>query len=96
MSDHGNSTTPTIQVPAPLSGRRKTAPVSSLVGVRLPTWAPYAAGAGGVAVALGLRWLLSWTGWGTAFWMAALLFVVGCGHLPSRVVGGRRTGWRPR
>ena len=90
MSDHGNSTTPTIQVPAPLGGRRKTAPVSSLVGVRLPTWAPYAAGAGGVAVALGLRWLLSWTGWGTAFWMAALLFVVGFTVWSFAVEGRRR------
>jgi len=84
MSDHGNSTTPTIQVPAQLGGRRKTA--------RSPRWwasdyprgrrtPPAPAGRGGPwpAVAAVLD------GVGHAFWMAALLFVVG-----SRVVICRR------
>ena len=53
----------------------KRAQPSALIGARLPRWAPYAAGVAAVVVALGLRWLLDWTGWGTAFWTAALLFV---------------------
>ncbi len=64
--------------------------MSSLIGARLPRWAPYAAGVAAVAVALGLRWLLSWTGWGTSFWMAALLFVVGFTAWSFTVEGRRR------
>jgi len=90
MSDQAGSSTPTIQVPGPFTGRRKTVPVSSLVGARLPSWAPYAAGAAAVAVALGLRWLLSWTGWATAFSTAALLFVIGFTAWSFSVEGRRR------
>ena len=90
MSDQAGSSTPTIQVPGPFTGRRKTVPVSSLVGARLPSWAPYAAGVAAVAVAIGLRWLLSWTGWGTAFWTAALLFVIGFTAWSFSVEGRRR------
>lgn len=90
MSDFGQSATPTVQVPNPFGGRTKIDTVSSLVGARLPSWAPYAAGAAAVAVAIGLRWLLSWTGWGTAFWTAALLFVIGFSAWSFSVEGRRR------
>ena len=90
MSEYAGSSTPTVEAPSPFTGRRKTVPVSSLVGARLPSWAPYAAGAAAVAVALGLRWLLSWTGWGTAFWTAALLFVIGLTAWSFAVEGRRR------
>ena len=90
MSEYAGSSTPTVEAPSPFTGRRKTVPVSSLVGARLPGWAPYAAGAAAVAVALGLRWLLSWTGWGTAFWTAALLFVIGLTVWSFSVEGRRR------
>ena len=90
MSEYAGSSMPTVEAPSPFTGRRKNVPVSSLVGARLPSWAPYAAGAAAVAVALGLRWLLSWTGWGTAFWTAALLFVIGLTAWSFSVEGRRR------
>ena len=49
---------------------------STLVGARLPAWAPYASAAAGVGVALLLRRLLDWTGWYTTFFAAAALFVI--------------------
>jgi len=70
--------------------RRKDQPVSSLVGARLPKWAPYAAGAAAVGVSLVLRWFFSWSGWGTAFWMAALMFIVGFTAWSFSVEGRRR------
>ena len=90
MTDYAGSPTPTIKAPAPVSGRRKDVQVSSLVGARLPAWAPYAAGAVAVAVALGMKWLLSWTGWGTSFWMAAVLFLVGFSAWSFMIEGRRR------
>jgi phosphate transport system permease protein len=90
MSDRGGPTTPTVKVRAPLTGRRQTIPVSTLVGARLPRWGVYAAGAVAVVVALGLKWLFGWTGWGTSFWVAALLFVVGFTSWSFAVEGRRR------
>ena len=90
MSDNGRPGIGTVTVPGPVSGRRRAVPVSALVGARLPSWAPYAAAAAAVAVALGMRWLLSWTGWGTAFWTAALLFLVGFTGWSFAIEGKRR------
>ncbi len=77
------------RLPAPAGGPRR-AVTSTLVGARLPAWAPYAAGAAAVAVAMVLRALFSWTGWGTAFWTAALLFIVGLTAWSFGVEGRRR------
>src|SRR6476469_1513963 len=49
---------------------------SELVGARLPAWAPYGSAAAGAGVAVLLRWLFEWTGWSTAFFAAAALFVI--------------------
>jgi phosphate transport system permease protein len=48
---------------------------SALVGARLPRWAPYGAAAGGAAAAVLLKLLLGWTGWYTAFFSGAVIFV---------------------
>ena len=90
MTEYAGSQTPTIKAPVPAGGHRKDNAVSSLIGARLPSWAPYAAGVAAVAVALGLKWLLSWTGWGTSFWMAAVLFLVGFTVWSFMVEGRRR------
>jgi phosphate transport system permease protein len=63
---------------------------SDLVGARIPAWAPYAAGAVAVVLALGIRSLLSWTGWGTAFFTAAALFIVVLTGWSFSVEGRRR------
>ena len=63
---------------------------SALIGARLPKWAPYGAGVAAIAVALGMRGLLDWTGWGTSFWMAAVLFIVGFTAWSFAVEGKRR------
>jgi phosphate transport system permease protein len=49
---------------------------SSLIGSRLPSWAAYLVAAAAIGLALGARWALAWTGWGTTFFTAAALFVV--------------------
>ena len=56
----------------------------------MPKWGVYAAGVAAVAVALGMKWLFGWTGWGTSFWMAALLFIVGFTVWSFAVEGRRR------
>ncbi len=67
------------------TAQKRTEP-SALIGARLPKWAPYGAGVAAVAVALGLRSLLDWTGWGTSFWTAAVLFIVGAVARPPSVM----------
>ena len=66
-----------------MNGALSTAPAtagtslrSTLVGARIPAWAPYASAAAGAGVALLLRRLLDWTGWYTTFFAAAALFVM--------------------
>ncbi len=90
MSEPGLPTAPTVTPPAPFSGRRRAVSTSALVGVRLPSWAPYAAGAGAIGVALGLKALFGWEGWGTSFWTAAVLFVIGFTAWSFSVEGRRR------
>ena len=63
---------------------------SDLIGARLPKWAPYGAGVGAVVLALGLRSLLDWTGWYTAFFTAAVLFIVILTAWSFSVEGRRR------
>ena len=63
---------------------------SALVGARLPKIAPAASGVVGVALALALKALLGWTGWLTAFFSAALLFVVVLTTWSFSVEGKRR------
>ncbi|GGM15591.1 phosphate ABC transporter permease PstA [Nakamurella endophytica] len=63
---------------------------SELVGARLPRWAPVAAAVAGVVLALALKAVLGWTGWLTAFFSAALLFVVVLTGWSFRVEGRRR------
>ncbi len=70
------------------SAPRRAAP-SALIGARLPTWAPVAAGAVAVLLAGCLRWLFAWTGWATTLLVAAVSFVVGF-TVWSFVVEGRR------
>src|SRR5690349_14022589 len=82
MSSAGTSTR--------IDGALKRAQPSALIGARLPRWAPYAAGAAAVVLAMGLRWLLEWTGWGTAFWTAAVLFVLGFTAWSFAIEGRRR------
>jgi phosphate transport system permease protein len=63
---------------------------SALVGARLPTWAPFGVGALAVALALGIKYALGWTGWGTAFFAAAALFVILLTGWSFSVEGQRR------
>jgi len=63
---------------------------SALVGARLPKWAPVASGAAGVVLALAAKAGLGWTGWLTAFFSAALLFVVLLTTWSFAVEGRRR------
>ena len=63
---------------------------SALVGARLPKFAPYLAGAAGVLLALALKAALGWTGWLTAFFTAALLFIVLLTGWSFAVEGKRR------
>ncbi len=67
----------------------KAAP-SALVGARLPTIAPPVSGVAAVVLSLGLKTLLGWTGWLTAFFTAALLFVVVLTAWSFMVEGKRR------
>ena len=90
MSETGRFGTPTVDPADPLTERRRAVPVSALVGARLPSWAPYAAGAAAVGVALILKAALGWEGWGTSFWTAALLFVIGFTAWSFSVEGRRR------
>lgn len=72
-------------------GRTGSSPATSdLVGARLPKWAPVAAAAAAVVLAFGLRSLLGWTGWYTAFFTAALLFIVLLTGWSFAVEGKRR------
>ncbi|SDO44513.1 phosphate transport system permease protein [Nakamurella panacisegetis] len=63
---------------------------SALVGARLPKSAPYLSGAAGVLLALALKATLGWTGWLTAFFSAALLFVLLLTGWSFAVEGKRR------
>jgi len=77
-------------VGAPVGGAPQKSAPSTLVGARLPTWAPYASAVVAVVVAIGLRELLSWTGWATAFTTAAVLFIIGLTAWSFAVEGKRR------
>ncbi len=63
---------------------------SALVGARLPAAAPIIAAASGVLLALALKAVLSWTGYLTAFFTAALLFIVILSGWSFAVEGKRR------
>ncbi len=63
---------------------------SALVGARLPNFAPYVAAAAGVLLALALKAALGWTGWLTAFFTAAVLFIVLLSGWSFMVEGKRR------
>lgn len=63
---------------------------SSLVGARLPRAAQGIAAAAAVALALGLKAALGWTGWFTAFFTAALLYVIVLSAWSFSVEGRRR------
>ena len=63
---------------------------SALVGARLPKFAPVLSGAAAVLLALGAKFALGWTGWMTAFFAAALLFVVVLTGWSFAVEGRRR------
>ena len=89
MSHHADST-PTMQAPDSSTGRRKTVPVSSLVGARLPSWAPYARRRRGGRGGAGLRALFGWEGWYTSLATAVLLFVIGFTAWSFAVEGRRR------
>ena len=88
MSDTGHRVTPTVQAPTPQTGQPATG-VSTLVGARLPRWAPYAAAVAAVVAAVGLKLLFEWEGWYTTATTAAVLFVVGF-TVWSFVIEGRR------
>lgn len=68
----------------------KTPVVSELVGARLPKGAPLIAGAAGVALALALKFLFGWTGWMTALFSAAALFIIVLTAWSFSVEGRRR------
>jgi phosphate transport system permease protein len=68
---------------------RRAAP-SALVGARLPRTASYLAGAAAVLLAIGAKFGLGWTGWFTAFFTAALLYVVVLSAWSFTVEGRRR------
>jgi phosphate transport system permease protein len=63
---------------------------SDLVGARLPKWAPIGCGAAAVALSIAVKFLLGWTGWGTAFFFAAALFVIILSAWSFSVEGKRR------
>ncbi|MET3804502.1 phosphate transport system permease protein [Nakamurella sp. UYEF19] len=63
---------------------------SALVGARLPKIAPAVSGAAGVVLALVAKFALGWTGWLTAFFSAAVLYVVVLTVWSFMVEGKRR------
>jgi phosphate transport system permease protein len=65
-------------------------PVSSLVGARLPRLAPAIAAVVAVLVALLAKLTLGWTGWLTAFFSAAVLFIAALTGWSFAVEGRRR------
>ncbi|AZI59041.1 phosphate ABC transporter permease PstA [Nakamurella antarctica] len=71
------------------SATKKAAP-SALVGARLPRWAPVACGVAAVALALTAKFGIGWSGWGTAFWSAALLFIIILSIWSFTIEGKRR------
>jgi phosphate transport system permease protein len=75
---------------ATASAPARSAQPSDLVGARLPTGAPLMAAAVGIVLALALKFLLGWTGWLTAFFSAALLFVIALSVWSFSVEGRRR------
>lgn len=82
-------TTTSPASPSPVAA--PAAPVtSSLAGARLPSWAPYLVAVAAIGLALGARAVLSWTGWGTAFFTAAGLFVLLLTAWSFSVEGRRR------
>ncbi|MDQ2847400.1 MAG: phosphate ABC transporter permease PstA [Actinomycetota bacterium] len=63
---------------------------STLVGARLPKFAPPASAAGAVVLALAFKFLFGWTGWLTSFFTAAALFLVVLSAWSFSVEGRRR------
>ena len=68
----------------------RSTPPSTLVGARLPAAAPGLAAMAGIAAAIAFKFLLGWSGWLTAFFTAALLFIVVLTAASFRVEGRRR------
>jgi phosphate transport system permease protein len=82
-----------VSITSPAAPAPVTAPsavTSTLVGARLPRWAPYLVAAVGIGLAVGARSALSWSGWGTSFFTAAGLFVVLLTAWSFSVEGRRR------
>ena len=76
---------------ATLQGKRSAgSPPSALVGARLPVFAPHGSAIGAAALAVGLKFLLDWTGWYTTFFTAAALFVIILTSWSFSVEGRRR------
>ena len=63
---------------------------SALVGARLPKFAVAVSGVAGVVLALAAKAILGWTGWLTAFFSAAVLFIVVLTAWSFAVEGKRR------
>ncbi len=63
---------------------------STLVERKLPRWAPYGSAVVAIAIALALKLLLGWTGWGTTFFSAAALFIIVLSAWSFRIEGRRR------
>jgi len=63
---------------------------SDLVGARLPKWAPYGAAVAGWGIAVGMKYLLGWTGWYTTFFTGAALFIIVLTAWSFSVEGRRR------
>ena len=63
---------------------------SDLVGARLPKWAPYGSAVAGWGLAIGLKFLLGWTGWYTTFFSGAALFIIIYTAWSFNVEGRRR------
>lgn len=82
--------TTTLQAGPPPDATPVAPRVSTLVGARLPSWAPYLVAGVSVALAFGARSALSWTGWGTTFFTAAGLFIVLLTAWSFSVEGRRR------
>ena len=63
---------------------------SDHVGARLPKWAPYGAAVAGWGIAVGMKYLLGWTGWYTTFFTGAALFIIVLTAWSFSVEGRRR------
>jgi phosphate transport system permease protein len=80
----------TLTSPAPTTPPAGRALPSALVGARLPKCAPYVAALIALAMAVGAKYGLGWTGWYTAFFTAAALYIVVLSAWSYSVEGRRR------